>query len=94
MCSSLPSPSSIRQERFAFLFRMKDSVKLRSDEPPSQADGRASLSIFPPHVTLRFGTLKTGQESYDYDNEEKAALLLQLHAVSHLPFEQELGLSW
>lgn len=56
-----PSPSSIRQERSAFLFRIKDSAKLRSDEP--QADGRTSLSIFPPHVTLRLGNLKTGNES-------------------------------
>lgn len=62
MCLSLPSPSSIRQEQSAFLFRLNDSAKLRSDEPP-QMDGRASLSIFPPHVTLRLGILKTGHKS-------------------------------
>lgn len=69
----LPSHSSIRKERFAFLFRAQGSAKLLSEEPPSQTDGLESLSIFPPHVTLRFGILKTrkvGQQ--DSDNVEKS----------------------
>lgn len=61
MYSSLPSPSSIRHERSTVLFRVKGSAKLRSDDPPSHADGRASRGIFPPHVTLRLGLLKTGR---------------------------------
>lgn len=85
----LPSPSSIRQERSAFLFREKGSAKLRSHEPP-----RASLSIFPPHVTLRFGILKRQKMSHqDQFNVEKAATTA-FCSVSYLPCEQESGLSW
>lgn len=79
MCfmGSLPSVSSIKQERSAFLFREKGSAKLRSDGPPPQADGRVSRSIFPPHVTLRLGILTQDESCQDCDNEEKAVFLLE-----------------
>jgi len=69
----LPSASPIKQEWFAVLF-LKDSTKLRSDIPSSQADGWASLCIFPPHVTLRLGILQQNKANYHFESKQKNVL--------------------